>query len=125
MGDLLFHEGSLLSHFISKDSNEKHYFCFWVDVSSEVNRWLVCEISIENLKLFFQHKKTLRDLVLDNQEVVFADLDDSINQKLIMLVKIDDIPEDYLSTEESYYEEEMFEDYTQELIQSLNISNNG
>jgi hypothetical protein len=38
VSDLLYYEGPLLSHF--RDSNDNHFFFYWVDVNEVYNRWL-------------------------------------------------------------------------------------
>lgn len=55
-GDLLYHEGPLLSHYINKDNPNEHYFYKWTDCDDVCNRWLIFRISVEKLHLFLMEK---------------------------------------------------------------------
>jgi hypothetical protein len=41
MGDFLYYQGPLLSHFIDKNNPTDHYFYRWVEADDNCNRWLV------------------------------------------------------------------------------------
>ena len=52
-GDMIFHEGPLLSHLVNADNEEEHYFYKSTDKDDEHNRWLVFKITTKDLVSFF------------------------------------------------------------------------
>jgi hypothetical protein len=114
-GDLLYHEGSLLSHFVNEENENEHYFYKWSDCDSTLNRWLIFRVSYMELYRFFQKKINLLSIINENSFVYFIDFDSSINQKNLFLCPVDKIPTDYLPTENSFFQEEQYTDYALKL----------
>jgi hypothetical protein len=117
-GDLLYHEGPLLSHFINEE-NKDHYLYKWSDCDEIAHRWLVFKVSAENLKLFFETKCTLLQLIHGNPFVYFVDLDTNQHQTNLILTSTDNIPKDYLSSEKSFFKPKQYEKYAFELKDAL------
>jgi hypothetical protein len=117
-GDLLYHEGPLLSHFRNED-NQDHYLYKWSDCNDIAHRWLVFKVSAENLKLFFETKWTLLQLIQNNPFVYFLDLDGEQHQTNLILTSTDQIPTDYLPSEKSFFKPKQYEKYAFELKDAL------
>lgn len=123
-GDLLYHEGPLLSHFVAADSTREHYFYKWSDCDERCNRWLIFKVSVENLLIFFEGKLNLLDLIQKNQFVYFADFDGDINEINAFICPTQKIPEDYLPSERSFFKEKQYEKYALELKKTLQKEEN-
>jgi hypothetical protein len=118
-GDLLYHEGAFLSHFINLANIDEHYFYKWSDCDSSCNRWKIFRVSIENLLLFFEEKLTLLQLIEKNNFVYFVDLDTKLNQINAFVCPTKKIPEDYLPSENSFFKEKQYEKYAITLKKEL------
>ncbi len=127
-GDLLYHDGPLLSHFINVDNTNEHYLYKWTDCDESCNRWLIFRVSLSRLKSFFEKKYNLLQLINENPFVYFIDLDNDLSQKSLVVCSINKIPADYLPSENSFFKEIQYEKYAIELKNSLleeaNISAN-
>ncbi|MFK7979310.1 MAG: hypothetical protein AB8G86_04980 [Saprospiraceae bacterium] len=115
MGDFLFHEGPIQSHFIS-DKDEDYLF-FWADVIGNINRWMVVKSNPNLLHSFFTKKINTKDLITNNLEnfVYFIDVNQSGEWEKIQLVANLDIPKTYYPSKDSYYIADHYEAYAQEL----------
>ena len=121
-GDLLYHEGPLLSHFVNEDNPKEHYFYKWTDCDDVSNRWLIFKVSIEKLHDFFEQKVNLLQLIKQNPFVYLIDLDNDLNQKNLFFCQKQNIPEDYLPSENSFFKEVQYEKYALLLKEKLNKS---
>ena len=74
MGDLLYHEGPLLSHFVDEENPSNQYFYKWSDHDDTAHRWMIFKVMERDLSDFFQHKNTLLDIIRHNAFVYFVDL---------------------------------------------------
>jgi len=110
-GDLIYHEGPILSHFVGNKGHD--YFFYWVDIDDEYNRWMVFEVTNNGLKNFFGKKSRLLDLVKlsPSSHVYYIDIDDDINFKRFFRSGKDNIPTSYLPSEKSFYNERHYEKY--------------
>ena len=108
LGDLLEHEGPLLSLFIDSDNPENHFLYKWVDHDDRCNRWLVLPCSLKDLTTFFNKAFTLRELFLRKPFCFLIDLDAQLDAKNIQIVASEKLLEDYLPTEQSFYQEEVY-----------------
>jgi len=122
MGDLIYYEGALLSHFQDITKPNEHYFYRWVDDDSEVNRWLIFKSNKENLTKFFNGIFTELDLIAANSTVTFLDLDDNLNRRGIYLSAFEDIPDAYLPTNKTFFDANRYEPYALELKNKLELS---
>ena len=123
-GNLLYHEGPLLSHFVNEDNPNEHYFYKWTDCDDSCNRWLIFSVSIEKLHLFFEQKISLLQLIQQNPFVYFIDLDNDLNQKNLFFCQKQNIPIDYLPSENSCFKEIQYERYALSLKAQLKESLN-
>lgn len=115
MGDLLYHEGPLLSHFVDEENPSNHYFYKWSDHDDTAHRWMIFKVTERDLSDFFKHKTTLFDIIRRNAFVYFVDLDPSLTPCQITLTATAKIPSMYLPLEGSGFDEAGFEDYVLEL----------
>jgi hypothetical protein len=111
MGDLLYYEGTLLAHFINAKNENEHYFYKWSDCNDSYNRWLIFKISEENLQLFFEQQMSLLQLIQANSFVFFADINDRLQQKQIIIVAFNKVPVTYLPSDDSFFEENEYGKY--------------
>ncbi len=110
-GNLLYHEGALLSHFVNPTNPNEHYFYKWTDCDEQCNRWLIFKVSVENLNSFFGGNLTLLQLIQKNQFVYFADFDTNINEINAFVCPTQKISDDYLPSETSFFKENQYEQY--------------
>ena len=52
IGDLIYQESPVLSHFVDNENYNNHYFYKWTDCDDFVNRWLVFKVSSSNIYSF-------------------------------------------------------------------------
>jgi len=124
MGDLLYHEGPLLSHFVDEANPSNHYFYKWCDQDEKVNRWMIFKVTNFDLSDFFKKKSTLLDIVLHNAFVFFTDIAPNLNTVQVMLVTTANIPPSYLPFEDSSFDEDGFEGYALELKSQISTYRN-
>jgi hypothetical protein len=109
-GDLLYHEGPLLSVF--KDALSDNYFFYkWSDCNDKAHRWLVFKVTIKNLKAFFDKNISIRQLILEQPFSYFLDLDAFLEPINITLVAVANMPKTYLPEQDSYFDAGDFENY--------------
>jgi len=124
LGDLLEHEGPLLSLFVDQENPENHYVYKWVDQDNVCNRWMILPCSTKELNTFFNKSSTLRALVSGKPYCFLMDVDGQLLPHKFQVVAIEKLPEDYLPTEKSYYQEEVYSlfaaEYLKELAQNTN-----
>ena len=117
-GDLLYHEGPLLSVF--KDySSDNFYLYKWSDCDEKANRWLVFKVSTESLRAFFDKKISLRQIILDLPFSYFLDLDNALDPLSIIIVSTQNMPKNYLPEQDSYFDAVEFEGYASILQQKI------
>jgi hypothetical protein len=117
-GDLLYHEGPLLSVF--KDAlSDNFYFYKWSDCDDKAHRWLVFKVSIQSIKSFFDKQLSLRQLILEQPFSYFLDLDNNLDPLSIVIVSSHTMPKSYLPEQGSFFDAEDFENYALFLQQKL------
>lgn len=102
-GDLIYYEGSLLTHYMSEDGN--HYLVCWVDADELCNRWIIFRTNISSLRKYLAKEITLRHLVCHPADhlVWVADIDNNEVQHNTQVLQPDELPEEYIPAEDSYY----------------------
>lgn len=110
-GDFIYHEGPLLSHFVDKNNTSDNYFYRWVDYDDNCNRWLIFRLSDEDLIAFFKMQLSLNQLISKNSFTYLLDLDAHLNKVQILLVSMSDLPEAYLPQNNSFFNEEQYENH--------------
>lgn len=104
VADLIYFDGPLLSHYVT--DNGDNYFFYWLDQDDTDNRWLFARIDYDIIQRFFKKELTLRKVLsspLDNI-VYTVDIDNDGKHYNFQAHSIEDLPEDYLPAEDSYYE---------------------
>jgi hypothetical protein len=122
LGDFLFHEGPLVSHFVDSSNLKEHYLYKWCDSDALCNRWMIAKCSEDLLTDFLNNKITLRGIINANAFVYVMDLDDDLNEQNILIANTQDLPEAYLPTENSFFNEKQYEKYAIQLKET-NFSN--
>ncbi|HFA52150.1 MAG TPA: hypothetical protein ENJ95_24295 [Bacteroidetes bacterium] len=120
LGEFLFYEGPLVSHFIS--NKKEDYIMKWCDHDNEVNRWMLYKTNHELLHRFFNKQIGARQLILKtpDQFVHFIDIDNNIDWKRVIKVELNNLSEKNLPKPDAYYEKGDFEPYGEKLRMSLN-----
>lgn len=115
MGNFLYHEGPILSHLINE--NNEDFLMKWCDKDEICNRWMIFRTPSKILHEYFHQKINMREMILKNPDsfVYFVDIDNKINWQPIFLVSVDQIPEDYLPYETSFFNTTSFDSYTLQL----------
>ena len=103
MSDLIYYDGPLLSHFVSKAGDD--YLFYWVDVDEEFNRWMFFRTNTTIIQSYLDKKISLRDIILGLNErfVYIVEVDDDSNFLNTRIVSLSSLPEEYLPTQHSYY----------------------
>jgi hypothetical protein len=122
MGDLIYYEGALLSHFQDSAKTNEHYFFRWVDNDENSNRWLIFKVSREDLIHFFNKELYEFDLIAKNNVITFLDLDDNLNKLGIYVSAFEDVPNDYLPSKKAFFETNRYESYALKLKNTLESS---
>jgi hypothetical protein len=104
VADLLFYDGPLLSLFQTKEGD--NYLFSWVDCDEASNRWLVFQITNEQLEAYRCARSSLRDLMFSprNGFIYAVDLDDEVGVSQAKIVSPHELPNDYLPGENAFYE---------------------
>lgn len=119
LGDFIYYEGPLLSHFIDRNKPEDNYFYRWVDFDDNTHRWLISKFSEKDILAFFNKEISLRQLIETNNFVTLLDLDDELNKAQILIVQTHSLPDTYLPSEQSFFKEEHYHIYASQLKQTL------
>ncbi|WP_373514163.1 hypothetical protein [Persicitalea sp.] len=114
LGDLLYHEGPLLSLFVNSDDSNSYYLYKWTDCDETVNRWLVVQLSSNELKKFFDKKKSLRAIFQTNPKLYLVDIDNQVAVKRVQSCPATALPEAYLPRKDSMFVEETFTEFADE-----------
>lgn len=116
MTDLIYYDGPLLSHFVSKTG--KDYLFYWVDIDEKFNRWMFFRVTPTVIQSYLDKKLSLREIICGLEEgfVSFVEIDDEANFLNTKIVKISSIPEEYLPSSQSYY---CFEKYDYNCLDSV------
>ena len=104
VADLIYFDGALLSHYVT--NNGDNYIFYWIDQDDTDNRWLFARIDNDMIQKFFKKELTLRKVLsspLDNI-IYTVDIDNDGKHHNFQAHSIEDLPEDYLPAEDSYYE---------------------
>jgi hypothetical protein len=72
---------------------------------------LIFKVTIEHLMSFFEGKLTLMDLIQKNQFVYFVDLDTDLTEISAFICPTQKIPDDYLPSAKSFFNESQYEKY--------------
>jgi hypothetical protein len=101
--DLLEYDGPILSHFI--DSFENNYLFYWVDSDSYFNRWLIWNVSLEQLAGYILGEVSLQSLFYKNLEHCYysVDIDENVEYHNIHLLRTQEVPLDYIPGDNSFY----------------------
>jgi len=115
MGDFLFHEGPIQSHFI--DDKNENFIAFWVDENKIVNRWLFVKVEERLLHQFFSKAVNTVELIKKNVDgfAYLIDINGQGEWVKHQLVSNADIPTTYFPSADSYYLEGHYEAYAEEL----------
>lgn len=116
MSELIYYDGPLLSHFVSKTG--KDYLFYWVDIDEKFNRWMFFRVTPTVIQSYLDKKLSLREIICGLEEgfVSFVEIDDEANFLNTKIVKISSIPEEYLPSSQSYY---CFEKYDYNCLDSV------
>ena len=102
LGDFIYYEGPLLSHFIDRNKPEDNYLYRWVDFDDDAHRWLIFKVSEKELFSFFNTEISLRQLIENNNFVTLLDLDDDLNKVQILIAPTQGLPDTYLPIQQSF-----------------------
>ncbi len=117
IGDLLYSEGPILSHFIGDDG--KQYLFTWVDNNDILNRWLIFEVTNFEFYLFFKGSLSLKDIILNKDFVYTLDLDANLESSRVQIVDKKNIPIEYLPSKDSFFDEDNYEPYSLKLREEV------
>lgn len=103
VSDLIYFDGPLLSHFISP--NGDNYLFFWCDVDDVVNRWIIFRTDIPTIQKYIEKKISLKEVLSHPIDglVYIADIDADIIYRSIQLILSEEIPSEYIPSQDSFF----------------------
>lgn len=119
LGDFLYYDGPLLSHFVDEERPNDNYLYRWVDNDEELNRWLIFKVSTDDLIDFFEEKCSLRNLIEFSKFVTILDLDNELNKRNIVLTTVERLPNSYLPSASSNFKSKFYHKYAIQLKENL------
>lgn len=107
VSDLIYFDGPLLSHFISP--NGENYLFYWCDVDDSYNRWIIFRTDIFTIQKYIGKEISLKEIIANPIDgfVYIADIDKDINYNRIQLLLANEIPEEYIPNDNSYFDFEV------------------
>jgi len=108
--DLIEYNGPLLSLYYNKKGD--YYLFYWTDSDDECNKWMILRVDLNTLRKYIDGEITLRQVILEPADnfVWFIDLDSNMNVKNTLCVSMEDIPQGYLPSTDSYFDFEKNKD---------------
>lgn len=119
LGDLIYQEGPILSHFSNKENPTEHYLYRWTDTDDSCNRWMVIKVTEKQLFELLTRQLSLYKLVHSSPFSCFLDLDNTLQIKQIYLIPVSEIPAEYLPAQDSYLDDNQVEPYAIETRNKL------
>lgn len=119
MGDFIYYEGPLLSHFVDRQKPEDHYLYRWVDNNDDAHRWLIAKCTEKELLGFLNGAMSLKQLLQINPFVTLLDLDDDLNKLQVLITPIQNLPNNYFPTDNSFFKENLYQPYATQVRQTL------
>lgn len=103
VSNLIYYDGLLLSHFQSE--NNENYLFLWVDADDIFNRWLVVNVTVENLQAYLNNMLTLYSMITqpNNNLIYKVDIDADLNYHNVLMLFPEQIPESYLPYKNAKY----------------------
>lgn len=107
VAELVYFDGPLLSQW--RDPEGNNYLYYWCDVDENYNRWLVLPVPSEMLEGYLCGEEVLRTLIKNpiGERAYLVDIDSNGNERKVKKIAVSDLPEDYLPSEDSYYDPEL------------------
>lgn len=104
VADLIYFDGPLLSHYVTNKGD--NYLFYWIDQDDAANRWMFIRTDYDNIQKYTNKKQTLRNILSSPlDDIVYTvDIDADGNHHNFQAHSIEDLPEDYLPAEDSYYD---------------------
>lgn len=101
--DLLFYDGPLLAEF---ESDGEKYLYYWCDTFDEFQTWMIVRVKKLPFFKYLIREISLRELILDcpDRFVYLVDLDGDAVAQRIFFATLQELPSNYLPTEDSFYD---------------------
>lgn len=110
-GDLIYHEGPLLSHFVDDENSD--YLFKWCDNDDTTHTWLVIKTNV--LLAHFKKEISFLDLIKNANKLWLIKLDDDLNLCYEETIKFKQIDKDYLPSVSAFYDENRYDKYCKDL----------
>jgi hypothetical protein len=104
IGDLVNYEGPLMSLFST--NKEDLYIYDWADCDDNFHRWLIYQVTPEQLINYLNGNLTHYQLIMSHSVVFAVDLDSDAKPYNITLLPTTNIPNDYLPDIDVLHEDE-------------------
>lgn len=104
VADLIYFDGPLLSHYVTEKGD--NYLFYWIDEDEKYNRWMIARTDYANIQKYINHKTSLLEILTSpTDDIIYTvDIDDAGNYNNFQVHAIEDLPEDYLPSPDSFYE---------------------
>lgn len=104
---LIYHDGPYLSHF--EDRHGRNILFHWCNVTETHNQWVVFSVTSRQMSSFLQKELSQRELILHPEGNIsyLVDINNEGEHDKVMSLSPNAIPEDYLSSPDSYFDESL------------------
>lgn len=102
--DLTYYDGPLLSLF--RDATNQAYIFYWCDSDDTCNRWLVFQVSAQQLTGYLSQNMTLHEIITQPQDgqTFVVDIDGQGNHASVVLANPQALPDGYKPRPGTYYD---------------------
>lgn len=120
VSDLIYFDGPILSHFTDKFG--KDILFYWVDYNENHNRWLVFQISKEQLCSYLLRKQSLKKLIQNPVNDIYfsVEIGHELNYENITQIFKDDLIETYVPKKDAFFSSDLPKVYEKEIKQFEN-----
>ena len=128
VADLIYFDGPLLVHYTNNKGH--HYLYHWVDSNEAVNRWLIYRVTQQNLLNYVRGLEEFKSILETtiSEWILVTDVNDEGENISMQIIALEDLPEDYIPAEHTYYEmplPEYYETWTNKPVLSATESQRG
>ncbi len=102
IADLIYAEGPLLALFKGDRGNDT--LILWLDCDRTRNRWVAFDVDRIDLRDYLNQRVSLKQLICKNEELMVFHTNDSSRRSSVKRLKLAEFPQDYMPSDESYWE---------------------
>jgi len=114
--DVLYFDGPILA--LLKGDTKLDYFYYWCDSDDQYNRWLAIPVNRTEIEKYKSGQLSILDLAADpDVELTLVDVNSELLPRKAWAAVFDQLPEDYVPPETSYFDAELSPSWGGELLE--------